>query len=651
MASKLHFVLLLPIIWYYSERQTYLPTHNNILTQKANPLKIHTRSLYLCHPKQTLAVFRLRFLSINFPSPLPTLKLSSLGNPIKVPFFCSAPPVRDSETQRLREQLPPLLPWPVQTCRTSTSSSNSLQLFASASNEWISEQKMNRRVPDFEMDYEYLLPTTSALNRPRKSTMPEDDIMELLWQDGQVVMQSQNQRSSVNSKRSHQSKYDVVLPDDGGGITRPAPQPQPQLPAQNPHLFIQEDEMASWLQYPLVDEPFSAGLLYPDSTTSEHRTPQVSGPAPASRPPIHRPRRTELQNFLQSDTTNNNDASSNRPMISETAPSSSKKSVVRETTTVVGSSDTPLVGSCSRALDSRPDGAGGGLANGATSLTAATAATAATSFPGNELTTCEMSLTSSPGGSSASAEPDSAPKPPLTADNRKRKGREAAAADDDAEFQSRDVEFESANGKKQLRGLTSSTKRSRAAEVHNLSERSDKASMLDEAIEYLKSLQLQVQMMSMGYGMIPMMFPGVQQMMSVPMGMGIGMGMGMGMEMAGISHPMMPFPNVMAGSPMPTAAALMGPRFPIPPFHMQPIPASDPTGVPAVNQTDQMINSLRAQNPNQSHMPNFADPYQQFFSPQQMQLPLQHNQAMPQPTTGKPSSSSGPETHENHQPG
>ncbi|KAB2636486.1 transcription factor PIF1 [Pyrus ussuriensis x Pyrus communis] len=534
---------------------------------------------------------------------------------------------------------------------------------------------MNRRVPDFEMDYDYLLPTTSALNRPRKSTMPEDDIMELLWQNGQVVMQSQNQRSSVNSKRSHQSKYDVVLPDDGGGITRPTPQPQPQPPAQNQHLFMQDDEMASWLQYPLVDDPFSAGLLYPDSSTSEHRTPQVSGPAPppapASRPPIHRPRRTELQNFLQSDRTNNN-----RPMMSETAPSSSKKSVVRETTTVVDSSDTPLVGPSSRALDSRPDGACGGLANGARSLTAATAAT---SFPGKEVTTCEMSLTSSPGGSSASAsestEPESAPKLPLTADNRKRqrKGREAPAADD-TEFQSKDVEFESGNGKKQVRGSTSSTKRSRAAEVHNLSERrrrdrinekmkalqeliprcnkSDKASMLDEAIVYLKSLQLQVQMMSMGYGMIPMMFPGVQQMMSVPMGMGIGMGMGMGMEMAGISRPMMPFPNVIAGSPMPTAAAAhMGPRFPIPPFHMQPIPASDPTGVPAVNQTDQMINSLGAQNPNQSHMPNFADPYQQFFSPQQMQLPLQHKQAMPQPTTGKPSSNRRPETHENHQSG
>ncbi|KHN36350.1 Transcription factor PIF1 [Glycine soja] len=76
-----------------------------------------------------------------------------------------------------------------------------------------------------------------------------------------------------------------------------------------------------------------------------------------------------------------------------------------------------------------------------------------------------------------------------------------------------DVDFESPEAKKQVRGSTS-TKRSHAAEVHNLSERrrrdrinekmkalqeliprcnkSGKASMLDEPIEYLKSLQLQV---------------------------------------------------------------------------------------------------------------------------------------------------------------
>ncbi|KAH1060595.1 hypothetical protein GLYMA_02G160200v4 [Glycine max] len=115
----------------------------------------------------------------------------------------------------------------------------------------------------------------------------------------------------------------------------------------------------------------------------------------------------------------------------------------------------------------------------------------------------------------------------------------------------KDVDFESPEAKKQVRGSTS-TKRSHAAEVHNLSERrrrdrinekmkalqeliprcnkSGKASMLDEPIEYLKSLQLQVQMMSMGCGIIPMIFPGIQQYMP-PMGMAIGMGMGMGMEM------------------------------------------------------------------------------------------------------------------------
>ncbi|XP_059623901.1 transcription factor SPATULA-like isoform X2 [Cornus florida] len=79
------------------------------------------------------------------------------------------------------------------------------------------------------------------------------------------------------------------------------------------------------------------------------------------------------------------------------------------------------------------------------------------------------------------------------------------------------------------------SKRSRAAEVHNLSEKrrrsrinekmkalqnlipnsnkTDKASMLDEAIDYLKQLQLQVQMLTMrnGLSLSPMCLPGVLQ--------------------------------------------------------------------------------------------------------------------------------------------
>ncbi|VAI22747.1 unnamed protein product [Triticum turgidum subsp. durum] len=50
--------------------------------------------------------------------------------------------------------------------------------------------------------------------------------------------------------------------------------------------------------------------------------------------------------------------------------------------------------------------------------------------------------------------------------------------------------------------------------------KADKASILDEAIEYLKSLQMQVQIMWMTTGMAPMMFPGSHQFMP-PMAVGM----------------------------------------------------------------------------------------------------------------------------------
>ncbi|XP_057948874.1 transcription factor SPATULA isoform X2 [Malania oleifera] len=98
------------------------------------------------------------------------------------------------------------------------------------------------------------------------------------------------------------------------------------------------------------------------------------------------------------------------------------------------------------------------------------------------------------------------------------------------------------------------SKRSRAAEVHNLSEKrrrsrinekmkalqnlipnsnkTDKASMLDEAIEYLKQLQLQVQMLSMrnGLSLHPLCLPGVVQPMQLSQ-MKVGFG-----ETNGSSH-------------------------------------------------------------------------------------------------------------------
>ncbi|XP_031278280.1 transcription factor PIF1 isoform X2 [Pistacia vera] len=535
-------------------------------------------------------------------------------------------------------------------------------------------------VPDFDMDEDCSIPTSSVLTRPKKSAMPDqDDVMELLWQNGQVVLQSQTQRTH---KRSTPAKFDdaVIPAHQSGSREIPSHQHQHQHQHQD-RLFMQEDEMTSWLHYPLndtnFDSDFCADLLYPvpcvttnTTATPPVRTNRVSDSRPpktttatASRPPIPPPRMTE--SFVQ--------FSRPRPVTETSGPSNSKSLMVREST-VVDSSDTPAVGPESRVSEAvRSTEGASGMNNVCRTLSGAGLAGTSSAGGGGagggagtrDLTTFEMTVTSSPGGSSASAEP--AQKPP--AEDRKRKGREA-----DDECHSEDFELESADAKKQIRGSTS-TKRSRAAEVHNLSERrrrdrinekmkalqeliprcnkSDKASMLDEAIEYLKSLQLQVQMMSMGCGMVPMMFPGMQQYMpNMGMGIGMGMGMGMGMDM-GMNRPMMPFPNVLAGSPLPTpaAAAHLGPRFPMPAFHMPAVPGPDPSRIQATNQSDPMLNSFSMQNPNQPRVANFVDPYQQYLALHQMQFPLQQNQSMTLPSASKPSSSKGAENPENQPSG
>ncbi|XVE72814.1 hypothetical protein DITRI_Ditri11bG0068900 [Diplodiscus trichospermus] len=558
---------------------------------------------------------------------------------------------------------------------------------------------MNHCVPDFEMEDDYSIPSSSSLTRPKRPSMPEDEIMELLWQNGQVVMQSQNQRYFKKSPPFKFQDADQSAPREIRlSSSHQNQQQQQQQQLVTDHLFMQEDEMASWLHYPLgdtnFDHDFCADLLYPSSaanpcvtsTTAISALPQLgrvsqvsasaSAVASASRPPIPPTRRNELestriQNFVHF-------SRHKTARAGQSAPSNSK-SVVREST-VVDSSDTPAMApesGASQAMPSNTDAASGGNNNNACANMSA-AAVANTQSAGvsvgaskDNLATCEVTVISSPDGSSASASPSPEPtaQKVAPAEDRKRKGREP----DDAECQSEDGEFESADTKKRTRGSTSA-KRSRAAEVHNLSERrrrdrinekmralqeliprcnkSDKASMLDEAIEYLKSLQLQVQMMSMGCGMVPMMFPGVQQYMPT-MGMGMGIGMGIGMDM-GISRPMMPFPNVLAGSALPTPAAAghLGPRFPMPAFHMPPpVPAPDPSRVQPNNQSDAMLNPLGMQNPNQPRVPNFADPYQQYLGLHQMQLLPPQSQAMAQPSSSKPSTSRGAENLENHPSG
>lgn len=143
--------------------------------------------------------------------------------------------------------------------------------------------------------------------------------------------------------------------------------------------------------------------------------------------------------------------------------------------------------------------------------------------------------TSSSGGSGSNVGGSGLPSEGGHAHKRKGRGR------DDSANRSEDVECE-ANEEAKSSRRHGSKRRSRAAEVHNQSERrrrdrinekmrslqeliphcnkADKASILDEAIEYLKSLQMQVQIMWMTTGMAPMMFPGAHQFMP-PMAVGM----------------------------------------------------------------------------------------------------------------------------------
>lgn len=165
----------------------------------------------------------------------------------------------------------------------------------------------------------------------------------------------------------------------------------------------------------------------------------------------------------------------------------------------------------------------------------------------------------------------------------KRKNRDG----EESGYHSEDLEDESVGLKKPSTARTMNAKRSRAAEVHNMSERRrrdrinekmralqelipncnkvDKASMLDEAIEYLKTLQLQVQIMSMGNGLcMPQMMlpPGMQHLHPPPMahfppmGMNMGMGIGMGYGMGPLDM------NASPGCSMIPMPPMHGPQFP-----------------------------------------------------------------------------------------
>ncbi|CAL4897875.1 unnamed protein product [Urochloa decumbens] len=325
----------------------------------------------------------------------------------------------------------------------------------------------------------------------------DDGLIELLWCNGHVVMQSQAPR-------------------------------KPPRPEKSPAAAVaQEDEAAAaWFQYPaaaeedplerdLFSELFGEAQAAVDAAACGGRTCKeeaectgdVAGQSGLMPPPPPPPREKEKA-CCQADLGDVSDGAGECA-----AAEAGESSMMTIGSSFCGSNHVQAP----RGGNAPPPGTrGGGKAGGGKARDAATV-TSSSMRP--------RSCTTKTGQPSAAAHRSGKRKP----------ASDAAAETEDAEFESAaDVTCEPAQ-------KMTTAKRRRAAEVHNLSERrrrdrinekmkalqeliphcnkTDKASMLDEAIDYLKSLQLQLQMMWMSGGMAaaaaaPVMFPaGVHQYM------------------------------------------------------------------------------------------------------------------------------------------
>ncbi|WOK99534.1 transcription factor PIF4-like [Canna indica] len=447
---------------------------------------------------------------------------------------------------------------------------------------------MNQYVPDWTMEHDSgcltnLLPIASQ----KKPMGLDNELVELLWRNGHVVMQSQTHRRTPGSitelKQSHQKPDQVHKYEPSLG---------------NSSNVIQEPDAASWFQYPLDDsfEKEFCSEFFPEIATADavvsdkfskdfnlaeedrffklgsandsgnafaasapkqtaHLRPQENTmPPPRSNFVASTPQSSCLDNggvhnFSHFSKVAKVDLGSSSCQLGHKGSvSSSKVGAAESSMMTVGSS------TCgSNQIQAHTD-LTNTLSNDAAGIIAGLKEDNGMRLPAERMQSKahEGTVTSSSGGSGCSY--GRSGQQNGSNQSHKRKARDV----EDSSCQSEEAEYDSIEEKKPAQRSVSK-RRSRAAEVHNLSERrrrdrinekmkalqeliphcnkTDKASMLDEAIEYLKSLQLQVQMMWMGSGMASMMFPSVQQYIS-------GMGMGMGHASMPALHSTVQLPRV-----------------------------------------------------------------------------------------------------------
>ncbi|OEL33452.1 Transcription factor PIF3 [Dichanthelium oligosanthes] len=318
----------------------------------------------------------------------------------------------------------------------------------------------------------------------------DDGHIELLWCNGHVVMQSQ------------------------------APRKPPRPDKAAAAAAVQDDEAAAWFQFP-VEDPLERDLfseLFGEAQAGEAGSGrackeedecvgEAAAPQSGLMPPPPRPAQAPLEKACLGDLGDVSDGAAATTAAggecAATATEAGESSMLTIGSSFCGSNyvQTPRARAPAPCYGAPPPVKAGGRASEAATVTSSSMR--------------PRSCTTKAGQPSASAA------------HRSGKRKQSHATEiEDAEFESADVTCEPAQ-------KLTTVKRRRAAEVHNLSERrrrdrinekmkalqeliphcnkTDKASMLDEAIEYLKSLQLQLQMMWMGGGMAaaaaPVMFP------------------------------------------------------------------------------------------------------------------------------------------------
>ncbi|KAK1645705.1 hypothetical protein QYE76_063510 [Lolium multiflorum] len=348
----------------------------------------------------------------------------------------------------------------------------------------------------------------------------DDDLMELLWCNGHVVMQSQGHRK---------------LP------------PRPEKPAPAP--AVQEDDAGLWFPFALADsldkDIFSdlfCDVPPPGAADKASREvdckPSELMPPPKSTHVSSSQRQQQSMSMSLADNAGelsdlvqaragkaaavDEGASSTLSPIGASFCGSNQVQVQRGAASEQGRAGTTAYGGGS----AMPSAMGSGNANAigrGHEATAASSSGRSNYYCFGGATTTTTTTTTTTGTE------------PTSTSNLSSKRKRGLDTDYSTESPSEDAESESAALERKPPQKLGTVRRSRAAEVHNLSERrrrdrinekmralqeliphcnkTDKASMLDEAIEYLKTLQMQVQMMWMGGGMAapPVMFPGMHQ--------------------------------------------------------------------------------------------------------------------------------------------